>query len=586
MEKEITIEIKHLEIIALLAFLLITLSLELWVNLNSHIVFGDEGFHARISQVIAQKVEYPKWTPIGETDLEKSGYARPPLLNLLGASLFYIFGFNDVLLKILNPFIGTILTGVAAFVLVKRIYDSKVALIASVICVTIPSLVTYSVLYYTEVLSMFYFFTSVLTLVVAIKTEGKKYWILSGLLGGLSFLTKAPAFALFPFVIVVFLYQFYKQGGFLKTFKKYVLWSLFFGLLIVPFFIRGYILYGNPSCNLAVFPFFSTDGCAYSKTPAPQYQFEGVAEQAGTEQNVFRMGLMSYFDFAYGNVWFALLGFLGGLVILLWRKKTEDVTILFALLTLFLIIIRNYDTRAENLSRWLLPWTPLIALIAGDYFASAYDFVKSNWTLFGILLLVLINVLILWNYFPFSLTEKAIIGIIIIISEFYFAITKKYKPALAIAFIFILLVSFTNFYNKLETMKGVKQFSPLFFQACDWVKQNTPMNIRIANTIWGSATAYNCQRDIGGGGPDVTLSQNMTLMLPELKLAKATHLFVQKFSISWTDQKLSEKYPISYVRFLESHPEHFKKIYENGPSLDECYNAGGCDGTILYEIIY
>jgi len=535
-EKELSIEIRHPEIIALLVFLSLALYLELQVTLNSHITFGDEGFHARISQVIAQKVEYPKWIPVGETEIDKQGFARPPLWNLLGASLFYIFGFHEWLLKALIPFIGSMLTGVAVFVLAKRTYDSKVAFVASIICVSLPAYVTYSVLYYTEILSSFYFFTSVLALVLAIKTDEKKYWILSGLFGGLSFLTKAPAFALFPLVIAVFLYQLYKGNGFLKTLKKYAIWGLFAGLLIIPFFVRGYVLYKNPSCNMPIFPFFSTDGCAYHHAPEQQYNFEGVTEQVGTEQDIFRMGLMNFFTFAYGN---ALFAFLCGLSILAWRRKIDDIIILIAFFSLFFIIIRNYDTRAENMNRWLLPWVPIFALIAGNYFADAYEFIK-----------------------------------------------RYYKIIALVVFIIVIYFSFTNLQEKVNGMTEVKKFSPLFFQACDWIKQNTPANIRIGNVIWGGSTTYNCQRDIGGGGPDVSLSQNITLMLSNLKESGTTHLFVQKFSISWTDQKLSEKYPISYVRFLESHPEHFKKIYENGPSLDECQTAGGCDGTILYEIIY
>ncbi len=35
---------------------------------------------------------------------------------------------------------------------------------------------------------------------------------------------------------------------------------------------------------------------------------------------------------------------------------------------------------------------------------------------------------------------------------------------------------------------------------------------------------------------------------------------------------------------LEDNPKNFEKIYENGPSLEQCRQAGGCDGTILYKI--
>jgi hypothetical protein len=234
-----------------------------------------------------------------------------------------------------------------------------------------------------------------------------------------------------------------------------------------------------------------------------------------------------------------MLAFLCGLGIMMWKKQTDDIIILLALFSIFFIIIRNYDTRAENMNRWMLGWTPIIALIAGNYFVAIYDF-----------------------------------------------IAKYYKKIALVIFVIVLCFSFMNLQEKANVMAQVKMFSPLFFEACDWIKENTAKDIRIGNVVWGSATTFNCQRDIGGGGADVSLSQNLTLMLSELEMYNTTHLFVQKFSISWTDQKLSEKYPISYVEFLENNSEHFQKIFENGPSLSECQAAGGCDGTILYKIVY
>jgi len=382
---------------------------------------------------------------------------------------------------------------------------------------------------------------------MAIKSNNKKYWILSGIFCGLSFLTKAPSFALFPLAAVVFLYQLYKERNFSKILKKYILWGLFASLLILPFFVRGYAFYKNPSCNMPVFPFFSTEDCAYHLGPEQQYEFSGVTEQVGTELDIFRLGLNEYFKFAYGyyfnfagvDIVVVMFAFLCGLGILMWKKQTDDIIILLALFSIFFIIIRNYDTRAENMNRWLLGWTPIIALIAGNYFVAIYDF-----------------------------------------------IAKYYKKIALIIFVAVLYFSFMNLQEKASTMAQVKTFSPLFFEACDWIKENTAKDIRIANVIWGSSTTFNCQRDIGGADANSVLSLNLTLTLADLKTYNATHLFIQKFSISWTDEKLSERYPISYVRFLENNTDHFKKIFENGPSLDECQAAGGCDGTIVYEIVY
>ncbi|MHC4752944.1 MAG: hypothetical protein ACYTFW_24145, partial [Planctomycetota bacterium] len=66
-EKEITFELKNPELIVLMVFLAFVFYLELQVTFNTPISFGDEGFHTRISQWIAENVEYPVWVPFYET---------------------------------------------------------------------------------------------------------------------------------------------------------------------------------------------------------------------------------------------------------------------------------------------------------------------------------------------------------------------------------------------------------------------------------------------------------------------------------------------------------------------------------------
>jgi hypothetical protein len=53
-------------------------------------------------------------------------------------------------------------------------------------------------------------------------------------------------------------------------------------------------------------------------------------------------------------------------------------------------------------------------------------------------------------------------------------------------------------------------------------------------------------------------------------------------------------YPLDFIKFVDSHPEHFIKIYENGPGISDCekqngFNQNGdliCDGSLVYEIKY
>jgi hypothetical protein len=92
-----------------------------------------------------------------------------------------------------------------------------------------------------------------------------------------------------------------------------------------------------------------------------------------------------------------------------------------------------------------------------------------------------------------------------------------------------------------------------------------------------SSSTANHQSNTGG-----ILSLNYTLSAA--KQLGITHIFIQKFSIDSQNQHLQENYDLDFVQFLENNPEHFKNIYENGPSLQQCLQQSGCNGNIVYEI--
>src|SRR3989338_4691712 len=143
---------KKYEIVILVGFLLLALTLELQVTLKSPIAFGDEGFHTRMSQYMAENKEYPVYNPIETTNLEKRGFTRPPLWELLESGIYSVVGFSEIIVKLLTPFIASVLTGLATYILVKKIYDEKVGIIASLITITFPAVVTYAVLFYVDIL--------------------------------------------------------------------------------------------------------------------------------------------------------------------------------------------------------------------------------------------------------------------------------------------------------------------------------------------------------------------------------------------------------------------------------------------------
>jgi len=544
--KEITIEIKKPEIIILLGLLITILVLELGVTLPSPIAFGDEGFHIRMAQYMAENKEYPVWVPFWGTKIYKNGFSRPPLWNILQGSFYLISGFSETLTKILTPFIASILIGLTVFIIGKKIYDKKIGFIASLITVTVPSLVTYSVLFYTDILFVLNFSLFVLSLIMAVKDGRKKYWILSGIFGSFTLLTKNPGYAIFPLLALSFFYQIYKKNELHDLLKKYLIVILLITIITGTYFLRNIVYYGTPSCAL---PIFSTDGC----TIGHEYKSESPIVPSTHEPSLFETGLMNYISFAYGinqigpfGFSFVFFGFLCGLIIIVYKKEKSDIMLILAIIS-FLYIFYLATGRGEDTARYTLGLVPIIALIAARYYGTIYNFVES------------------------------------------------YKRQLAlVVFVFVILFSFMNLNTKLSAARhydsGIKQyvgyklFSPSFFEAADFIKRNTTEDVLIL-TVWDSQTTYNTERNVVGlkiipDSNDIINSGDLNLSLSRLKVNGITHIFVQKFSIN------NQYYPPDFVQFLENNPKNFVKIYENGPSLEECINAGGCDGNILYEIKY
>ncbi len=536
-EKEITIEIKKPEILILIFILATVLFFELGVTFNNPIVFGDEAFHARMAQWIGEKIEYPTWIPFSQTESSKTNFGRPPYWNLLIASFLYLFGFNESFIRFLPPFV-TFLTGLAVFLLGKELYNKKVGFIASIITVTIPSFVTYSVLIYTDALVTFFLTMFFLLFTLSIKTENKIYLILSGVFGAFAFLTKTSGFAAYIFIFLALVYELIKKRELYEPFKKY--FTLFLILILIPsmFFLRSLFYYKTPIC---AFPYidkvFDTGGCSIDKFEG-KYEFAGKTEEVGTEQNMYGMGIINYLTFAYGNIWFVVFASLGGIFLLLHRKDKISHFVLLMLLIFLILFITQAPGRAEDTARYTLAWVPFVCLIAAKWFEEVYNFIK------------------------------------------------QYQKYLAlVVFIFIIVMSYQNMKDKLDVMVRVKQFSPTFFEACNWIKENTPKDA-VISTFWSSRAAYNCQRRSPGCPADLQLSKNVSYMLSVAKQFEITHIFIQKFSIDSQNKHFSENFDLDFVNFLEDYPDNFKKVYENGPSLQQCLQQGGCDGNIIYEIVY
>jgi len=537
--KEISIEIKNLEVIALIAFLIVALALTLMVTLPSPIVFGDEGYHTVMAQQIAGKQEYFTWHPIESGKLIKRGFIRPPLWNFLEAGFFFLFGFSEVIVKFLTPFIATILIGTATYVLVKRMFNNNVALIAAMIILSVPSFVTHSVLFTTDILLVFYMLLFTFVLMLALQTGSKKYLMLSGIFAGLALLTKMSAYIVFPIIFLAFLYTFYKDRNFKKLFKQFLIVALFLALVYGPFFVRNLALFNITGIHFFDFITKPTTDITYSYTS--KFTMAASAPLSDTGLSVLNYGIANYIEFSYGNPWFVPLAFLGGFIVFMMRRSKVDMLLAVVLISFLPIAyLTAFGGRSEDTSRYALVILPAIGVVAAIYFDTIYDFIKHY-----------------------------------------------YKKLALIIFVVVIVLSIMTMYVKLYSMKSVKQFSPLFLQACDFIKQNTTANSLLL-TIWDHQAVYNCQRDVitPNGLPDqgdIELSNDVNLSVSRLKANGVTHVFIQKFSISSGTEQ--DKYPIDFINLMNDNPQSFKKIFENGADISTCASQDSCAGNIVYQVV-
>jgi 4-amino-4-deoxy-L-arabinose transferase-like glycosyltransferase len=534
-ERELTIELKNPQLLILLVFLSAIFIMELQVSLESPIAFGDEGYHTRMAEWMGEELEYPVWTPFRLTPMTKFAFSRQPLWSLLEGGFIMIFGFTEVIVKILTPFIAFV-TGLSTYLIIKEIYNKRVGFLASIISVTIPSFVTYSVLFYTDVLEAFYLSMFFLLFILGMKRNKQSYLILASMLSGLAYLTKKTGIVSVGFIALVFLYELLKHKKPKLAIKKYLPLLLIPGLIFLAHAARTFYFYGAP-CDVPVLDeIFPTSGRCGIFEFESQYEYAGRVAEVGTEQTIINMGILSYLEFAYGNIWLVIFGASMGCFLLVKKGRSRDIFVLLAMLTYVLVLAQSIG-RAEDAARFAIPWVPILALMAAMAFDEWYKFIRSY-----------------------------------------------QKHIAVIIFIVVIFASYQNFASKIGVMAQVKQFYPSYFEACDWVKENTPEDA-IISTLWVHRASYCTQRVVTTLNVDMTQSNDVDYILDVAQQFGITHIWINKFSIDIQNQHLSEMIDLSYVQLLEDNSDHFKKIYETGPAMTECTQQL-CDGNIVYEVVY
>jgi len=209
-------------------FLLILLSIPVLVfyGINQG-YFWDEAVFLGLSKNIHQDNYY--------INLNQESY-RPPLFPAILAT----FSFLGEFIKLI-PIIFTIITVIIVYYFVKKIYNEKVAMIATSFLATAPWIIYYSQRILTETLFMMLFTASIF--LIHLSTEKKKYLPLTFALFGLAFLTRYQGILLLAIFLIYILII--KRTSIIKT-KEFLLPLIVFFIILVPWFYIGFTYYSNP----------------------------------------------------------------------------------------------------------------------------------------------------------------------------------------------------------------------------------------------------------------------------------------------------------------------------------------------------
>jgi len=342
-----------LSVVIIILFSIIVLALT-----SIYHVSGDACWILSASKFMAEDQKIPLNEGLGRNE----PFWSPPLFHIIGAIVYSVFGgFANTLVKFISP-IFAIMTLILTFLIVKRIYNTKISSYALIFLASIPLFLDYSVFSYAE--SMLTFFV-VLSVYFAIKNK----ILLTSVAAGLGILTKYNAL----FIIPVLIYIIYKNNKTKPYLIKNILTVILLPLLIAsPWLIRNWILLGNPIWPFLNFIFHGTS----------QASFTGFDLSRFTDINLIISTYLGLFGVPNGDpktflffdipflmplltIWLiGTLIFTLPLIYIFFIKKIKNKILLLTWIILYIILFLLYIPNVGfGVTRIIIPAIPALAIV-------------------------------------------------------------------------------------------------------------------------------------------------------------------------------------------------------------------------------
>ncbi len=190
-----------------------------------------------------EEAQYWDWS----RHIDLSYYSKPPIVAYTNFLSTTLLGNSELTIRI-TPIVLSSLLSIFTFSFVRRLFEEKVALIASTLPQLSVGLAINSLLMTTDVLLIFFWSLSLMTFWHAMEKNTVLWWLLLGLFSGFAFLSKYSAVFLLPLALL-----------YLSIYRRDLLWSAkTYISLIPPIFMSLPVLYWNYQHHFVSFKHVST----------------------------------------------------------------------------------------------------------------------------------------------------------------------------------------------------------------------------------------------------------------------------------------------------------------------------------------
>ena len=213
-----------------------------------HMFMWDESEYASLGRSLLTNQEY--------TLNDQSHALRPPMLPMINAVSFFIFGINDISTKI--PLVlFALLSFVVIYVVIRREFDEKIAMTSSFFLSITPLYLKHLGHNLAEIPFIFFYLVSIFMFYYALKIN-KKYFYPAWIFFGLALMARYNGLLILVSVGIYGFYLFIKQKNkkqyisnlFLS--KSFILAPLIALIVVSPWYIYQYLAFGTPFKGLII----------------------------------------------------------------------------------------------------------------------------------------------------------------------------------------------------------------------------------------------------------------------------------------------------------------------------------------------